>query len=117
MNCRDAEVEVTTEPSKPKAIVSNFDGTGNHPADAGDCVEDESFTNVLKLHLLLGGGLGEDGTCVGPGTEAQRAFRYNGIGTQKGRRMLPGVGWLEHGVNTMFAPSWGHVDRILREAK
>ena len=45
---------------KPTTIVFSFDGTGNEPSDAREFVEDESITNVLKLHLLLGGGMGED---------------------------------------------------------
>lgn len=99
MDAHDGKVEVITEPSKLETIVFNFDGTENEAADACEFVEDESITNVLKLHQLLGGGLGEDGTCVGPGAETQRVFYHNGIGTREGSRMLPGVGWLVRGGN------------------
>lgn len=99
-----------------KTIVFSFDGTGNEPADAGEFVEDESITNVLKLHLLLGGGMGPYGQVVGDGVGKQLAFYYNGIGTREEGRSLPGVGWLVSTVNMMFAPRWGDANRILREA-
>ena len=38
-------------------LVFSFDGTGNEPADAEGFRQDESISNVLKLHLLLGGGI------------------------------------------------------------
>ena len=40
-----------------RTLVFNFDGTGNEPSDAGEFAEDESISNVLKLHVLMGGGL------------------------------------------------------------
>ena len=49
----------------PKKIVLCFDGTSNQPSDAvqgrtkSGGIEDDGITNVLKLHLLLGGGLTE----------------------------------------------------------
>ena len=44
--------------AKPgKTLVFCFDGTGNEPSDVGGFQEDESITNVLKLHILMGGGL------------------------------------------------------------
>ena len=37
-----------------KAITFSFDGTGNEPSDAGRFTEDESVSNVLKLHAADG---------------------------------------------------------------
>ena len=59
---------------KGKTIVFSFDGTGNEPTDAGEFIENESITNVLKLHLLLGGGFGEAGEVLGRGKGKQLAF-------------------------------------------
>lgn len=63
-----------------RTLVFNFDGTGNEPSDAGEFAEDESISNVLKLHVLMGGGLesGETGVATPDGGE-QRVFYYNGI--------------------------------------
>lgn len=64
----------------------NFDGTDNEPADAMQDkrlhgkIEDDSITNILKFHLLLGGSL----TCENGQTdlgEGSKSFYYNGIGT------------------------------------
>lgn len=99
-----------------KTLVFSFDGTGNEPSDAGAFMEDESITNVLKLHLLLGGGMDADGAVLGDGAGKQLAFYYNGIGTREAGRSIPGVGWLASVVNMTFAPAWGDAKRILREA-
>jgi len=73
-----------------KTIVFSFEGTGNEPEDVTAFVENESITNVLKLHLLMGGGLGRDGAVVGSGQEMQRAFYYNGVGTRDaGLALIP----------------------------
>ena len=105
------------EPQETKTVIFSFDGTGNEPSDAGEFVEDESITNVLKLHLLLGGTMGEDGAVLGDGQGKQFAFYYNGIGTREGGRSVPWLGRLVSAVNMMFAPTWGDARRILREAK
>lgn len=34
--------------------------TGNEPGDASGFKQDESIGNVLKLHVLMGGGMQED---------------------------------------------------------
>ncbi len=68
-----------------KVLIFNFDGTNNEPEDAeqeikgsGE-IEDESITNILKFHLLLGGDLKEGGnTALANG---DRTFYYNGVGT------------------------------------
>ncbi|MDE0129659.1 MAG: DUF2235 domain-containing protein [Gammaproteobacteria bacterium] len=104
-----------------KTLVFNFDGTGNEPSDAGEFAQDESISNVLKLHVLMGGGLESDETGVEtPDGEEQRAFYYNGIGTREGDLRIPLLGRLYSAgrslVNMAFAPRWGDAARILREA-
>ncbi len=69
-----------------KVLFFNFDGTDNEPVDAmqnrrflGN-TEDDSITNVLKFHLLLGGKLvNKTGDTELKG--GSRTFYYNGIGT------------------------------------
>lgn len=71
-----------------KNILIFFDGTGNDPADAvqkrewlglGE-LEDDSISNVLKLHLLFGGDL-DNGNNEGD----QLCFYYSGVGTHGGK--------------------------------
>ncbi len=38
-----------------RTLVFSFDGTGNEPTDAEGFEHDESISNVLKLHVLMGG--------------------------------------------------------------
>lgn len=62
-----------------------FDGTGNEPDDSMEdrsllSIEDSGITNVLKLHLLLGGDL-KDGQHV----PNQHSFYFSGIGTRGSR--------------------------------
>ena len=106
-----------------RTLVFSFDGTGNEPSDAGKFEHDESISNVLKLHVLLGGGLqGKDltETKTLKGTP-QLTYYYNGIGTRDDGGKIPLVGWLiskfRRGANQMLAPSWGDASRILDEAK
>ena len=52
-----------------KTLIFNFDGTGNEPRDAEQFSsehfkEDSSISNIVKLHLLLGGKL--DGSPTTP---------------------------------------------------
>ncbi|MDE0681069.1 MAG: DUF2235 domain-containing protein [Gammaproteobacteria bacterium] len=105
-----------------KTLVFNFDGTGNEPSDAGEFAEDESISNVLKLHVLMGGGLESGETSAKtPDGDEQCAFYYNGIGTREGKLRIPLLGRLYSSgrslVNMAFAPHWGDAARILREAK
>lgn len=103
--------------SAPKqTLVFCFDGTGNEPSDAGEFKEDQSVSNVLKLHVLMGGGF-ED-----PQPEArQKNFYYNGIGTREGKNRVPLLGWLyaagRSGLNRLIAPTFGDAKRILDEAR
>ena len=106
-----------------RTLVFSFDGTGNEPTDAEGFEHDESISNVLKLHVLMGGGLnGEDKTDTEtPGKEEQRTYYYNGIGTREDVEDIPLVGWLVSKVtglvNSALAPRWGDARRILKEAK
>ena len=106
---------------KARTLVFSFDGTGNEPSDAMGFREDESVSNVLKLHILMGGGLVEDKTKnQTPSGELQKTYYYNGIGTRQGSETIPLVGWLvakmRKAINSTLAPSWGDARRILNEA-
>ncbi|GKT12113.1 MAG: hypothetical protein ISEC1_P1088 [Thiomicrorhabdus sp.] len=94
-----------------KKIVLCFDGTGNEPKDAkqedswfgfGD-PEDDSISNVLKLHLLLGGDL--------KGSHAfgdQFSFYYSGVGTYGS--------WYDRLKNSFNAPPEEDVGDIIKAA-
>ena len=104
-----------------RTLVFSFDGTGNEPRDATGFKEDESISNVLKLHVLMGGGLVEDRTSTHtPKGEDQITYYYNGIGTREDGETIPLVGWfvskMAKAVNSALAPSWGDARRILNEA-
>ncbi|GAA61329.1 hypothetical protein P20652_3206 [Pseudoalteromonas sp. BSi20652] len=93
-----------------KTLIFNFDGTGNEPRDAEQFSsdhfkEDVSISNILKLHLLLGGKL-EDSP-VTPFAN-QLSFYYQGIGT-KGSR-------LKRILNQALAPQSDDVASILNQA-
>ena len=108
--------------SAARTLVFSFDGTGNEPQDASGFKHDESVSNILKLHVLMGGGLEEDrsetrtkaGGC-------QKTHYYNGIGTREDGETLPLIGGLiakaRRGINSALAPSWGDARRILKEAE
>ncbi len=99
-----------------KTLVFSFDGTGNEPDDAGKFEEDESLSNVLKLHVLMGGGIEIDQSeTKTPAGQDQLTFYYNGIGTRRGRRW-PLLGRLYSIANEAMAPSFGDVKDILEEA-
>ena len=94
-----------------KRIVLCFDGTCNEPEDAvqkhalmgmGE-LKDNSISNVLKLHLLLGGDLRKR-TVVSD----QMSFYYPGVGTY-------GTFW-EKMRNKTVAPPEGDVGRIIKDA-
>ena len=104
-----------------KTLVFCFDGTGNEPSDVGGFQEDESITNVLKLHILMGGGLEGHAPAKTPGGNPQRSFYYNGIGTLEVGRRIPLLGRLYSAgrskLNMAFAPTWADARRILDEAR
>ena len=86
-------------------LIFCFDGTSNDPNDAGDFYNDTSISNVLKLHLLLGGTLDDDSSGVIP---RQKSFYYSGVGTRGNI--------VKQIVNSLIAPSWGDRKDILNEA-
>jgi uncharacterized protein (DUF2235 family) len=95
-----------------KNITICFDGTCNHPRDArqerewfdrGE-IEDSSITNIVKLHLLLGGNLLNTARNAG-----QHSFYYSGIGTYGTH--------LQRLFNVVFAPENLDVGRIVRKAR
>ena len=101
-------------------LVFSFDGTGNEPADAEGFRQDESISNVLKLHLLLGGGIDPQPPEPAPEGSRQRAFYYNGIGTRQDGTNVPLLGRLYSAgrrvVNLALAPTFSDAQQILEEA-
>ena len=109
-------------PEHVRTLVFSFDGTGNEPSDAEGFEHDESISNVLKLHVLLGGGLTTDSTeTKTPGGEEQLTHYYNGIGTREDGEDIPLIGSLiskaKGLINSALAPRWSDARRILNEAK
>ena len=100
----------------PQTLVFSFDGTGNEPSDVRKFQEDESITNILKLHILIGGGMTPTATQLSNGGGTQLAHYYNGVGTRAGGRSIPLVGKLRDLINMAVAPSFGDARRILEEA-
>ena len=92
-----------------KKIILCFDGTGNEPKDADQDdtwfgfgeQEDNSISNVLKMHLLFGGNL-QGGHTFGD----QFSFYYHGVGTYGS--------WLERLKNTFSAPPEEDVGDIIK---
>ena len=103
--------------STTKTLIFSFDGTGNEPSNAGEFKEDESISNVLKLHMLMAGGVTANGA---QGGASQLAYYYNGIGTREGGMSVPLLGrlfsFVRKTVNMVMAPSFGDAGKILREA-
>lgn len=95
----------------PKKIIICFDGTCNHPKDArqerewlgfGD-IEDNGITNILKLHVMLGGYLTNeqyDGS--------QHSLYYSGVGTYGNR--------FQQIFNAAFAPKNLDIGDIINRA-
>ena len=100
----------------PQTLVFCFDGTGNEPSDAGEFQEDQSVSNVLKLHILMGGNFEDP-----PANALQKSFYYNGIGTRHGKSRIPLLGKLyaagRSRLNMLVAPTFGDAKRILEEAR
>ena len=105
-----------------KTLIFSFDGTGNEPRDAREFKDDESISNILKLHILMGGGIEADNSeTKTPNGFDQKTYYYNGIGTREGGRRIPLLGrlisWGKKHINMAIAPSFGDARRILDEAK
>lgn len=99
-----------------QTLVFCFDGTGNEPSDAGEFQEDQSVSNILKLHVLMGGNFEDP-----PPLARQKTFYYNGIGTREGKTRIPLLGKLyaagRSRLNMLVAPTFGDAKRILEEAR
>ena len=93
-----------------KTLIFNFDGTCNEPADGQDFASDESISNILKLHIMLGGDVKNSlhPALDLPEEETQHSFYYKGIGTYGG--------WFKRQLNAAWAPDRGDLKRILRTA-
>ncbi len=104
-----------TSQTVSRTLIFSFDGTGNEPADAGGFKRDESISNVLKLHVLLGGSLGGADEELHTTAEGQRAFYYSGIGTL--RKPIPLLGRIYSVVNLAIAPPFGDAQTILDGAQ
>ena len=103
---------------KQKTLVFNFDGTGNEPNDAEKFEEDESISNIMKLHVLMGGGFTQDTSSTKtPEGRPQITYYYNGIGTRENGISIPLVSSLRKTINMTIAPSFGDARKILKEAK
>ncbi|KAF7764192.1 hypothetical protein PCIT_b0118 [Pseudoalteromonas citrea] len=93
-----------------KTLIFNFDGTSSEPRDSRQYSsehfkEDMGITNVLKLHLMLGGKLHSHAP---PVTEQQQCFYYCGIGDQGGE--------VKKLLNQILAPNDKEVATILTKA-
>ena len=105
-----------------RTLVFSFDGTGNEPSDAGEFKEDESISNILKLHIMMGGGFHLDkSNTKNPNGHQQITYYYNGIGTRESIfDSIPLIGSLaskaKQSINMSLAPTFGDAKRILREA-
>jgi len=90
-----------------KKLIFCFDGTCNDPNDVSDYLDDVSISNILKLHIFLGGKLTphNDKNELLPN---QHSFYYSGIGNRGN--------WLIRTINAAFAPVDGEMDDILTEA-
>ena len=104
-----------------QTLVFSFDGTGNEPADADGFKQDESISNVFKLHILLGGGIAPQPPVQPRSGRQQRAFYYNGIGTRQDGATIPLLGRQYSAgrrmVNLALAPTFRDVRQILAEAE
>lgn len=104
-----------------QTLVFSFDGTGNEPADADGFKQDESISNVFKLHILLGGGIEPQPPVRTRSGRRQAAYYYNGIGTRQDGATIPLLGRLYSAgrrmVNLALAPTFSDVQQILDEAE
>ena len=90
-----------------KKLIFCFDGTCNDPEDVSDFQNDISISNILKLHIFLGGKLTPKNS-ESELTPNQQSFYYSGIGNRGS--------WLRRRINAAIAPKSGEMDKILSEA-
>ena len=104
-----------------QTLVFSFDGTGNEPARADGFKQDESISNILKLHILLGGGVEPQPPVPTQSGRSQTGYYYNGIGTRQDGGNIPLLGRLYSAgrrmVNLALAPTSSDVQQILAEAE
>ena len=93
-----------------ETLIFCFDGTCNDPEDAGNREEDDSITNILKLHILFGGDLSNEAKIQIDDDSQQRSFYYSGVGTY-------GT-WFRKFINKTLAPEhfFSDVKSILNDA-
>ena len=107
-------------PRVGNTLIFSFDGTGHEPADAEGFRQDESISNILKLHLLLGGGIDAQPPRRTPAGGSQKMHYYNGIGTRQDGATVPLLGRLYSAgrrvVNLALAPTFSDAQQILDEA-
>ncbi len=97
-------------------IIFNFDGTGNEPEDAKQEIkykakqEDDNISNVLKLHLMMGGNLHRVGQLYGQSKldAIDHCFYYQGVGTNGS--------WVKRAINQGLALEQCDVASILNKA-
>lgn len=101
---------MSTSNTESKTLIFSFDGTSSEPRDTHQYStdhfkEDSEISNVLKLHLMLGGKLHNQSPCT---VEHQHCFYYSGIGNQGSpvKKLL----------NQILAPSNNEVATILSNA-
>ncbi|MBD1582598.1 phospholipase effector Tle1 domain-containing protein [Pseudoalteromonas sp. S16_S37] len=99
-----------SNPSTPSLLVFSFDGTGSEPRDAQQYSaeqfkEDCEISNVLKLHLLLGGRIHPDAQSH---FANQKCFYYSGVGNQGSA--------VKKILNQILAPQSSDVASILSQA-
>jgi hypothetical protein len=87
-------------------LIFCFDGTCNSPDTFDDYLEDNSITNILKLHAMFGG-------TINPPNKTykdldQHSFYYSGVGTHGSKF------WRT--LNALIAPSFGDLDTIMESA-
>ncbi|MBQ4860677.1 DUF2235 domain-containing protein [Pseudoalteromonas sp. MMG013] len=97
-------------PTAYKTLIFNFDGTSSEPRDTHQYSsehfkEDTGISNVLKLHLMLGGKLHSHAQAVLP---QQQCFYYSGIGNQGSE--------VKKLLNQILAPNDTEVGSILSTA-
>ncbi|MGY5452779.1 phospholipase effector Tle1 domain-containing protein [Agarivorans sp. MS3-6] len=97
-----------------KLLFFHFDGTCNEPEDGDQAIqgykqeiEDCSITNVLKLHLMLGGKLTKQNGKTNLGNDSY-SFYYQGVGTRGG--------FFKRLINKGLSPSKGDVKTIINAA-
>jgi hypothetical protein len=97
-------------------LVFSFDGSGKDGETAiqseeyGGKVSDNNITNIVKLHMLLGGNILEKTSEYGKSTQANvdKAFFYPGVGAYGNK--------FQKALNMLIAPEDQDIREILRKA-